>query len=176
MFFTLSPAEMNTVVIADCRGFRLQGLFMSYCWPCVLFHMDCSLFPSPGLQEECFHYLPRLVCQSFCPWPKFRMLWVLLEEWLPSYRATSLWGLYTSTLRIPSGKDWIWYPGPYLGNRLLSICLHCFAAPPTLLKCVCVLLIQAISVGFLFQQCFYFPSFPLVGLWFMHRNGGQKWW
>ncbi len=58
-------------VIADCR----IPATSTFC-PTILFHVDALLFPLllPLLDcgEECFHYLPRLGCQSSCPWPKFR--------------------------------------------------------------------------------------------------------
>lgn len=116
MFFTLSPAGTNMTVIADSRGFLQQAPFMST----ILFYRSFLLLPLSDYGKSVF-----IICQDwyvnpFAPDPSLEMLWILLEEWLLSYLATSLGGLYTSTLSIPSGKDWIWCPGQYLGNRSLS--------------------------------------------------------
>ncbi len=165
-------------VIADCRGFLQQASFMST----ILFHVDSLLF---------FPLLPLLdcgksvfiICQDwyvnpFAPDPSLEMLWVLLEEWLLSYLATSLWGLYTSIRRIPSGKDWIWYPGQYLGIRSLStFCLfllfHCTPPPPPFPKCVCVCcwFRSFFHFVFLFQQHFPLSLRPTK---FMQRTNVSR--
>lgn len=153
MFFTLSPAGTNMTVIADSRGFLQQAPFMST----IPFYRSFLLLPLSDYWKRVF-----IICQDwyvnpFAPDPSLEMLWVLLEEWLLSYLATSLGGLYTSTLSIPSGKDWIWYPGQYLGNRSLSAfyLFLLFRCTPPFPKCVMsVAYAVLIFFFFLLQQFF----------------------
>lgn len=140
MFFTSAPAGTNITVITDCRGFLQPAPYTVRAFPSG---PSCLLMPPPPYPD--YEKSVFIICQDwyvnpFAPDPSLEMLWVLLEEWLLSY----LGGLSTSTLRIPSGKDWIWYAGLYLGSRSLSSfyvfllfrCTSCFS------KCFCVLLIQ----------------------------------
>lgn len=160
---------MNMTVIADSRGFLQQAPFM----PAILFHVDYSVFYRSFLLLSLPDYGKSvfIICQDwyvnpFAPDPSLEMLWVLLEEWLLSSLSTSLGGLYTSTLRIPSGKDWIWYPGQYLGNRSLStFCLFLlFRCTPRFLNVsVCVAYSDIFFYAFLFQQ--FFQHFSSMSLW-----------
>lgn len=158
-------------VIADCRGFLQQAPFM----PTFFFHVDALLFPLCWTAEKRVF----IICQDwyvnpFAPDPSLEMLWVLLEEWLLSYLATSLSGLYTSTLRIPSGKDWMWYPGQYLGIRSPStLCLFLlFRCIPPFPKCVCVCCwFRYFLHGFLFQQHFPLSLRPTK---FMQRTNVRR--
>ncbi len=148
-------------VIADCRGFLQQAslcpLFFST-WTLCSF----SRFFLCWTAGRVFSLFARLVCQSFAPDPSLEMLWVLLEEWLLSYLATSLWGLYTSIRQYTFRQDWIWYPGQYLGIRSLStFCLfllfHCTPPPPPLHflnVSVCCWFRSFLHFVFLFQQHF----------------------
>ncbi len=163
-------------VIADCRGFLQQAPFMST----ILFHMDVCSFP-------CFFHCWTagksvfIICQDWdvnplAPDPSLEMLWVLLEEWLLSYLATSLSALYTSTLRIPSGKDWMWYPGQYLGicsrSTLCLFLLFLCYPPPPFPKCVCVCCwFRYFLYLFLFQQHFPLSLRPTK---FMQRTNVRR--
>lgn len=169
---------MNRTVIADSRGFLQQAPFMST----ILFHVGYSVFYRSFLLLSLPDYGKSvfIICQDwyvnpFAPDPSLEMLWVLLEEWLLSCLSTSLGGLYTSTLRIPSGKDWIWYPGQYLGNPSLStFCLFLlFRCTPRFLNVsVCV---AYSDICFVFLRFFVPTFFPACLCDQLSLRRGQMW-
>lgn len=160
MFFTLSPAEMNIVFIADCRGFLLRALFMSAAGLVFFSTWIVLFFLLLDFRKSVF-----IICQDryvnpFAPDPSY--------ECFGFYWRNDYW-----VIVLPLSEAFIPPHFVYLQARIgfdtqdctlgtvcsLSVSIALLHLP--LLKCVCVLLIQVISVGF---DTFFIPTVFLLSI------------